>query len=599
MTDAPDDVTGNGTTDAVEGGGPPVAEAPDVRPIVEVVDRPAGAPPAVREEPTALERAADELLATPGAPGRDEFLVLATTARLLSMSRGAPAQVRNDPWLALHMALIGRDLGISPSAAIAQIDVIGEGDDAQLAPSPELINGQVKRLGLGSVVPCRSTPDECIAVALAPGGRIDPRCRRTYPEHVHAFVGGGSDECDGCGEEHRHPVHAMAGGPCSCTHDRIFGDYHFTWAEAIGAGLVDERCTPYEHWAKPNAPAGQEWKRENRCKCRQGYRTYPKRMMWWRAAGYCADDWFPEASIGLYTPEELGAVVDPDTGRMIDPGTVELPEGFEKHVPPPPPSEDVVSEATADTDPGLVAERDAMAARIAAVMAAGEAATNAMGDLWKQTDGEGRRKTPPWGHVDFRRRHLARARAVLTSVERDLSRGSFGEVAAAAWSEASSTEPDADTPAAKSAHDLARERAARAAAPADDATEADEALTAPETPATDDGGGTPDAASEAQDGHEEASTCETCGVPAGGTCLAEVHELADVADAAREQVAATLPLTAPAEDEAPNADDPDRPNCLGCDKPIKTTADGRNHPGPNGRANTPHRSWHRSCAPFD
>jgi hypothetical protein len=51
-------------------------------------------------------------------------------------------------------------------------------------------------------------------------------------------------------------------------------------------------------------------------------------MLWWRASGFCADDFFPEAGMGLYSPEELGAVVDVD-GRPIDPATVELPAGYE------------------------------------------------------------------------------------------------------------------------------------------------------------------------------------------------------------------------------------------------------------------------------
>lgn len=47
----------------------------------------------------------------------------------------------------------------------------------------------------------------------------------------------------------------------------------------------------------------------------------------WRASGFAADDYFPEASLGLYSPEALGQTVD-DEGRMIDPAHVALPDGY-------------------------------------------------------------------------------------------------------------------------------------------------------------------------------------------------------------------------------------------------------------------------------
>jgi hypothetical protein len=60
---------------------------------------------------------------------------------------------------------------------------------------------------------------------------------------------------------------------------------------------------------------------------KNNWKTYPERMLWWRAVGYAVDDYFPEAGLGLYSPDELGAVTDAD-GNPIDPGTAPLPEGF-------------------------------------------------------------------------------------------------------------------------------------------------------------------------------------------------------------------------------------------------------------------------------
>ncbi len=271
----------------------PQVEQPEVLPAK--VEPGQHVEPAVR---SAIDAAVEGALAMPGVPGRDEFLSLAAQARMLSLSGGAPKLIREDPYLAFHVVLIGRDLGISPSAAIELIDVIpGSGDRGpRLSLSPQLLNGQIRRLGLGSIVKAVSDENHCIAVALERGGRIDWRCKRVWPDHL--------DDCDCRG---------------------IMGDVEFTWADAQRAGIAGAHCQPGEH--KKND--------KGRCGCNQGYVTYPQRMHWWRASGYAADDYFPEAGLGLYTAEELGAIVDED-GRPIDVTNVELPPGYEVKAPPPP-----------------------------------------------------------------------------------------------------------------------------------------------------------------------------------------------------------------------------------------------------------------------
>jgi ribosomal protein L37AE/L43A len=252
----------------------------------------------------AMDRAVDAALTIPGIPGRDEFLSLAAQARMLSLSGAAPKAIRNHPHIAFHVAMIGRDLGISPSSAMNLIDVIGDPDkhdDVQLSLSPELLVGQVQRLGLGDVKTIHVDYYSATAVALRPGG------------HVSYDKDGNVTEIVG-----------------------EIGRATFSWDDALEADLVDERCTPPTadvravHWKKPGT-RGKSY--EDRCRCRQGWRTYSKRMLSWRAQGYAVADNFASASLGLYSPEELGAVVD-ETGRAIDPADVELPEGYEPDRPP-------------------------------------------------------------------------------------------------------------------------------------------------------------------------------------------------------------------------------------------------------------------------
>jgi hypothetical protein len=220
----------------------------------------------------AIERAANAALAMPGVPGRDEFLALAMQARMLAMSGAAPEAVRNDPYVAFHVAMVGRDLGISPSAALQLIDVIKTRNGYQLSLSPQLLNGQIRRLGLGRVEPVIQERDRCIARAVGPDGTV-------------------------------------------------LGETEFTWEDARDAQLVGPKCMPGEHVIV----------KDGKCGCNQGYRTYPRRMMWWRASGFCANDYFPDAGLGLYSPEELGAVVD-EQGRPLDPATVALPAGYDDPV---------------------------------------------------------------------------------------------------------------------------------------------------------------------------------------------------------------------------------------------------------------------------
>lgn len=417
MAEAADDMTSGNGTGAWDDAGPDEAGGAPVVPEVVEQPEPASQLPALRDERyTALERAAEAAL-LPGVPGRDEFLTLAMTARILSLSAGAPKPVRDNPHLALHMAMIGRDLGISPSASLQLIDVIGFKDwantweqayaDVQLSVSPELLNSQIKRMGLGSIVKGASTDTSCVAIALAPGGHIDTRCARIWPDHV-------ADDA--------------RGGPCTCTMADVLGEVEFTWADAIQAQLVYSGCTGPQAHTEVCMKGGKD---TGKLRCHQGYRTYPKRMMWWRAAAWCQSDYFPEAGVGLYTPEELGAMVD-EEGRAIDPASVQVPEGYEpKPPPPPPPSEDLLADAPDDDQ--LAADRRDLRARLDAIAVLPEAKA-ALSELWQQRNDDDTPKTPPFPYL--RRRHLTRAKAITKQVEDRIKRGDWGDDAKAAWADA-------------------------------------------------------------------------------------------------------------------------------------------------------------------
>jgi hypothetical protein len=104
----------------------------------------------------------------------------------------------------------------------------------------------------------------------------------------------------------------------------------FTWEDAQRADLVCDDCKPddhAEHCRRWNAK--HDYNQDHvRMRCKNNYQTYPRDMLWWRAAQRCSDVYFPEAALGLYNPDELGALTD-QNGDPIDLDTLELPEGFD------------------------------------------------------------------------------------------------------------------------------------------------------------------------------------------------------------------------------------------------------------------------------
>jgi hypothetical protein len=259
----------------------------------------------------------EALMGVEPIPSRDQFLTMAATANMLSQSAAAPPALR-DPYVAFHVCMMGRALGLDPATAMNLIDAIGYSadkarkgepqDKLQLSLSPELLVARVKMMGLGSVELLWASKTKASAVALRPGGKVT---RATKTDGL-VVIG---DIIEITGE---------------------LGRVEFDWDMAEEAELTDDRCLwdpetdVVTHWKKPGSN-GRGWTNNSPNGCRCGsYKKHPGRMMGWRAMGFCVHTYFPEASLGLYSPEELGAVVD-DNGRAIDPTTVELPEGYETH----------------------------------------------------------------------------------------------------------------------------------------------------------------------------------------------------------------------------------------------------------------------------
>jgi hypothetical protein len=326
--------------------------------------------PAVRE--SALEAAARAALDEPGIPGRDEFLSLAMQARVLSMSGLAPKSLQGKPADVFMILLAGRDLGISTTAALRKIYVV----DGQPSLAPLLLNMRIRRLGIGRIVPAADNDiHKATAIALGPDDR---------------------------------PL-----GPASV----------FTWEDAQRAELVRSDCRADNHSeACQTAAKSSEWNKR-KAACKDNYRHYPARMLWWRACGNAADDYFPEAALGTYSPDELGEVTD-ENGNPIDPETVALPEGYgPKAVAPPEPASDD--------------DRAELRRRIDALPEEGQLAVK---DAVLAT--RGREGVEPLGSLDkFPARQLVRWKAVVAAVESRAKKGEWGDWKAPADAETGEVPP--------------------------------------------------------------------------------------------------------------------------------------------------------------
>lgn len=89
---------------------------------------------------------------------------------------------------------------------------------------------------------------------------------------------------------------------------------------------------------------------------KDNWKNYPKRMLYHRASGYLVDDIWPEIGLGIYSPDEIGAITD-EEGHVIDVKEVRVVDGFErKEDAPPEMISDDVAQALTDRARALPAE---------------------------------------------------------------------------------------------------------------------------------------------------------------------------------------------------------------------------------------------------
>lgn len=309
----------------------------------------------------------------PVVPGIDELRGLAALAVTLSAAVvGIPPPLRGRPNDVLAVLLTGRDLGLSPMAALRGLDPI----QGVVSVPPETVKALVHRNKLGRVWKGAETVESCTWHAV----------RADDPDHEESFT--------------------------------------FTWDDAVAAELVSPDCKPRKHTETCRKGSGKlPWPKG----CRQGYITYPKRMLSWRALGYLLSDVFSEVGTGLYSAEEMGAVVDERGRAVIDvehteplPGT-KAPRGHASSGEPPDPRDAAMAPADLDR---LKRRVQALAACPGA-NADGLTAREALVAGWTRVnESTGERFLPDLPNLLVR--HAAKVEGLLRSIEQRATKGEWG-----------------------------------------------------------------------------------------------------------------------------------------------------------------------------
>lgn len=261
--------------DPIEATATPVEDPPAEPEAEEQAPEPAPLPEpeAPEPEPDAEPIAAELIPARPGAvgsaladlpviPQASEATQIAQLAVTLAAAGACPAAIRGKPNDVFLVLLSARDLGVSLTTAMREFHVI----EGKVTLSPKVKLALVRQSGLGKI----------------------------WPDSDNGPLGA----------TWHAERHDLPGQVISST---------FTWADAQLAHLVDSRCTPHEHWRGERGTG----RNSAECFCKTNWKTYPARMLSWRAAGYLLDDVFPEVGTGLYSPDELGAVTDAE-GEPIE-----------------------------------------------------------------------------------------------------------------------------------------------------------------------------------------------------------------------------------------------------------------------------------------
>lgn len=143
---------------------------------------------------------------------------------------------------------------------------------------------------------------------------------------------------------------------------------------------------------------------------------YPQRMLSWRALGYLLDDHYSEVGTGLYSPDEMGAMVDDDGHAVIDVGHTDPLEGMNA------PRGHGPAQSDPKAEPADEADQAELRRRITALPS--DEARAVLLELWS-ADRDGAEPLPYISHLQ--RRHLVRAKAMVASIEARAKKGEWGE----------------------------------------------------------------------------------------------------------------------------------------------------------------------------
>lgn len=221
--------------------------------------------------------------------------------------------------------------------------------------------------------------------------------------------------------------------------------YTFTKADALAAP---------EHNKNPVGDKNNLWNKYVRM-------GYPKRMVSWRALGYLLDDVFSEVGTGLYSPDEVGAVVDEEGHAIIDVSSTDPLPGHKaprRHK----------GSGQAEPDPAdAPAPAEVVEALRRRIHALPEPAMDALHELWT-AQRDGAEPMHPLAHLP--QRQVKRAGAMVASMEARAKRGEWGD-----WA------PPAD-PDTGEVLDTTAQQPTSAHQPAQAGPSAPAATTTPDTP---------------------------------------------------------------------------------------------------------------------
>lgn len=316
-------------------------------------------------------------------PPENELAALGQLAVTLSAAKALPEALQDKPNDVLLILLTARDLGVSLTTAIREFHII----NGKVTTSPKVRLAMVRQQGHGLVW---------------------PHGPQVKDGELKACVCGEDGKNDGVVATWHAMRHDMPGVLHSSTYTQDMAS----------------RVAAKEHGRNIKLNEKSTWK------------SYPERMLSWRALGYLLDDVFPEVGTGLYSPDEMGAVTDEEGNPVID---VTGGEPLAGHRAPRGRQSQQAREAAAEQNALLSdSEREALRARIYALP---DAARAELLRLWTEVpEGSEHPRLRALDHMLAR--ELKVADALIKSIEARAAKGEWGE-----WSP---PEPDGDDGGAES-----------------------------------------------------------------------------------------------------------------------------------------------------